>query len=58
MASQPNRAPLISFKALSFDVYATLIDWESGIFDALSPLNARLPPQHPAKDNKRALRQL
>lgn len=30
------------FKALSFDVYGTLIDWESGIYTAFSPLLARL----------------
>lgn len=27
-----------SFEALSFDCYGTLIDWESGILDALTPL--------------------
>ena len=32
-------------KVLSFDVYATLIDWEAGIFQQLSPLLGRLPPQ-------------
>jgi 2-haloalkanoic acid dehalogenase type II len=29
---------LHSFKALSFDVYGTLIDWETGIWNALQPL--------------------
>jgi 2-haloalkanoic acid dehalogenase type II len=50
--------PLTSFKALSFDVYATLVDWESGIFDALSPLNERLPSTYPFKDDRRALLQM
>lgn len=29
---------LTDFKALSFDCYGTLIDWETGIWDALQPL--------------------
>ena len=32
---------LTDFKVLSFDCYGTLIDWESGIFAALTPLLAR-----------------
>jgi 2-haloacid dehalogenase len=32
---------LHDFRALSFDCYGTLIDWESGIFTALQPLLAR-----------------
>lgn len=34
---------LSEFKVMTFDTYGTLIDWESGIFGALSPLIARLP---------------
>jgi 2-haloalkanoic acid dehalogenase type II len=30
--------PLTEFKVLSFDCYGTLIDWETGIWDALQPL--------------------
>ncbi len=30
--------PLTDFKALAFDCYGTLIDWETGIWDALQPL--------------------
>ncbi len=30
--------PLAAFKVLTFDCYGTLIDWESGIWDALQPL--------------------
>ncbi len=33
-------AQLIDFKVLTFDCYGTLIDWESGIWDALQPLLA------------------
>ena len=29
---------LTDFKVLTFDCYGTLIDWESGIWDALQPL--------------------
>jgi 2-haloacid dehalogenase len=34
---------LHDFKVLAFDCYGTLIDWESGIIEALKPLTARLP---------------
>jgi 2-haloalkanoic acid dehalogenase type II len=34
---------LTDYKLLSFDIYATLIDWETGIYDALMPLIYRLP---------------
>ena len=29
---------LSDFKVLTFDCYGTLIDWETGMFQALSPL--------------------
>ena len=32
---------LSDFSVLSFDCYGTLIDWESGIWDALAPLRTR-----------------
>ena len=32
---------LIDYKVLTFDCYGTLIDWESGIWDALQPLIMR-----------------
>ncbi|RFU81297.1 haloacid dehalogenase [Trichoderma arundinaceum] len=38
---------LTSYKALSFDIYATLIDWESGIFSQFLPLLGKLPKEHP-----------
>jgi putative hydrolase of the HAD superfamily len=40
---------LTEFKALTFDCYGTLIDWEAGIAAGLSPLAARLP-EPPARD--------
>lgn len=38
---------LTTFKALSFDCYGTLIDWESGLISNLRPLLSHLPPTHP-----------
>jgi putative hydrolase of the HAD superfamily len=37
---------LTDFKALTFDCYGTLIDWETGMFEGLKPLIGRLatPP--------------
>jgi 2-haloacid dehalogenase len=32
---------LTNFKVLTFDCYGTLIDWETGIFQALAPLTGR-----------------
>ena len=34
---------LTDFKALTFDCYGTLIDWESGMVAALEPLTSRVP---------------
>ncbi|KAI8624355.1 HAD-superfamily hydrolase [Xylariaceae sp. FL1651] len=51
-------AKLTIFTAISFDVYATLIDWETGIYTALAPLNDRLPTDHAFKDNRRGLLEL
>ena len=34
---------LTDYKLLSFDIYGTLIDWETGIYDALKPLVDKLP---------------
>src|SRR5271167_227340 len=33
---------LTDFKALTFDCYGTLIDWESGMIEALKPLTAKV----------------
>lgn len=40
---------LTHYKVLSFDIYATLIDWEPAIFQDLLPLLHRLPPTHPQR---------
>jgi 2-haloalkanoic acid dehalogenase type II len=42
---------LTTFRALSFDCYGTLIDWEGGLASDLSPLLALLPPTHPWRAN-------
>jgi 2-haloacid dehalogenase len=34
---------LTDFKALTFDCYGTLIDWESGMIERLAPLTKRIP---------------
>lgn len=39
--------PLLSFKLLSFDIYGTLIDWETSIIKALQPLLSHLPSSSP-----------
>lgn len=52
--STPTRS-LTSFKLLSFDIYATLIDWKAGIATALTPLTSRLPPSSPLKTNRSTL---
>ena len=41
------RRPLLSFKLLSFDIYGTLIDWETSIITALGPLLSHLPSSIP-----------
>ena len=35
---------LSDFKVLTFDVYGTLIDWETGMIEALTPLTAQVSP--------------
>jgi len=40
---------LTDYKALTFDCYGTLIDWESGIFTALQPLLERVS-SNPGRD--------
>ncbi len=36
---------LTDYKALTFDVYGTLIDWETGMVNGLKPLTDRLSPR-------------
>jgi len=38
LGAHQNMAKLTDYKVLTFDCYGTLIDWESGIWDALQPL--------------------
>ena len=33
---------LTDFKALTFDCYGTLIDWETGMIEALKPLTSKV----------------
>lgn len=47
--------PLTSFKALSFDCYGTLIDWESGLVSSLSWLMDKLPPDHAYRTDRQQL---
>ncbi|KAI2638573.1 HAD-like domain-containing protein [Xylaria nigripes] len=46
----PSYPDLTAFKALSFDCYGTLIDWETGLLNALRPLTAQLAPTHPLNE--------
>lgn len=56
MTSFDNTTPLTGFKALSFDCYGTLIEWEPGLLSALDPIITRLAAEHPyAKDPGLAL---
>ena len=43
------RARLSQFEALSFDCYGTLIDWETGLLEALQPLLDRASPRPTAQ---------
>lgn len=49
------KKPLLSFKLLSFDIYGTLIDWETSIVAALQPLLSRLPASHRLVDSHAAV---
>ena len=40
-SSAKSSAKLTAFKALTFDCYGTLIDWESGMIEALKPLTSK-----------------
>jgi len=40
-------AKCLSTSPLSFDIYATLIDWETGIYNSLIQLLLKLPSDHP-----------
>ena len=47
---------LTDFTALTFDCYGTLIDWESGMIEALKPLAAKA--SHPLSRNDIGTRQV
>lgn len=49
--AMPTYPDLTAFKALSFDVYGTLIDWESGLHTVLLPILTKLPPTHAYNTN-------
>jgi 2-haloalkanoic acid dehalogenase type II len=57
MTHVPSSTPLTHFKACSFDVLGTLIDWESGMYNSfvsLEPISS-IPPNHPMRDRKNLL---
>ncbi|OIW23933.1 HAD-like protein [Coniochaeta ligniaria NRRL 30616] len=47
MSTSTQSPDLTTFKALSFDCYGTLIDWESGLISDLASLLSQLPATHP-----------
>ena len=47
---------LTKYKLLSFDIYATLIDWESGLYIALQSLIKRLPSDSQFRNRKPILK--
>ncbi len=58
MTLEPSKTPLTHFSLLSFDVYGTLIDWETGISTAIltsTPFQS-LPTDHPLKDRTAVLK--
>ena len=58
MTLERSKTPLTHFSLLSFDVYGTLIDWETGISTAIltsAPFES-LPQDHPLKDRTAILK--
>ncbi|KAI1137255.1 haloacid dehalogenase [Hypoxylon sp. FL0543] len=49
MAPAEKYPDLTNFKALSFDCYGTLIDWETGFLNTVRYLTSQLPAAHPLK---------
>ncbi|KIW97092.1 haloacid dehalogenase, type II [Cladophialophora bantiana CBS 173.52] len=41
------KRPLSSYKLISYDIYGTLVDWETAIVKLLQPLVARIPSSSP-----------
>ncbi len=55
------QGPLLSFKLVSFDIYGTLVDWESSIHKFFEPLLSHISSNSPhtdLKSNRIALAQL
>lgn len=44
--------PLTDYKALTFDCFGTLVDWESGIYNMLQPIVRQLPAAHPHHEDR------
>ena len=40
-------SPYTTYRALSFDIFGTLLDWETGFYPYLQPLISQLPADHP-----------
>ncbi|KAK3079883.1 hypothetical protein LTS18_003685 [Coniosporium uncinatum] len=57
MTLQPSSTPLSHFTLASFDIFGTLIDWETGICTNLlkSPYFTSLPSDHELKSSRKAL---
>lgn len=51
-STMPTQRPLSSFSCLTFDCFGTLVDWEGGIYKALSALTSQLPAAHPLHNNR------
>ncbi|KAI0384262.1 haloacid dehalogenase [Hypomontagnella monticulosa] len=60
MASENKYPDLTNFKALSFDCYGTLIDWQTGLLNTVRMLTSQLPADHPLNTDppKEAVRRL
>ncbi|EFR01595.1 haloacid dehalogenase [Nannizzia gypsea CBS 118893] len=50
-----SKRPLSSFRLLSFDIFGTLIDWETGVYEALKPLVQRLDDSNLLKTDRKKL---
>ncbi|OAP57094.1 haloacid dehalogenase, type II [Fonsecaea erecta] len=47
------KRPLSSYKLISYDIYGTLIDWETAIVKLLQPLVSRIPSSSPLSQEYR-----
>jgi 2-haloalkanoic acid dehalogenase type II len=44
--------PFRFYRCLTFDCFGTLVNWEKGIYDRLTPLMKRLPASHPLHNDR------